>query len=186
VDDLTSLDVQLGPLPGSHTAIAVAKLLESGNCPSIHSITLKRNGIGNRGAIALSKALTYTLRSGVVHRLDLRQNSIGDKGAVALAKFYVALEDSALEELHLSSGNSEFGISTAAALAEAINGGGSPHLLGLSLAPNYLELEDPEVVAPLVEALERRWGEEGLRQHAPSVEWSCSRAYRDRCFLEKE
>src|SRR6185312_1087633 len=105
-------------------AITLIDVLESN--PSVNSLILSYNQIGDAGATALAKALESN--SSLIS-LDLGSNQIGDAGATALAK---ALEsNSSLTSLNLWS--NQIGHAGATALAKALESNFSLTSLNLSL-----------------------------------------------------
>lgn len=109
---------------GDLGAKAVAKALTPGRGSALRELCLGSNGIADKGAKELAKALGS---GSTLRRLSLRHNDIGDEGAQALA---VALaSNSELEELDMWGNN----------LTEK----GKTSLLAAARCKVFLELDDP-------------------------------------------
>jgi len=109
---------------GDLGAKAVAKALTPGRGSALRELCLGSNGIADKGAKELAKALGS---GSTLRRLSLRHNDIGDEGAQALA---VALaSNSELEELDMWGNN----------LTEK----GKTALLAAARCKVFLELDDP-------------------------------------------
>lgn len=109
---------------GDLGAKAVAKALIPGRGSALRELCLGSNGIADKGATELAKALGS---GSTLRRLSLRHNNIGDEGAQALA---VALaSNSELEELDMWGNN--------------LTDKGKTALLAAARCKVFLELDDP-------------------------------------------
>jgi len=109
---------------GDLGAKAVAKALIPGRGSALRELCLGSNGIADKGATELAKALGS---GSTLRRLSLRHNDIGDEGAQALA---VALaSNSELEELDMWGNN--------------LTDKGKTALLAAARCKVFLELDDP-------------------------------------------
>jgi len=86
---------------GSHGALALAKMLQSGGAPNVTEILLQRNHIGPYGAAAIFLACAQE-HSAPVEHLSLRRCKIGERGALALAAYIVPSTTTALSVIDLS------------------------------------------------------------------------------------
>lgn len=85
---------------GSHGALALAKVLQSGGTPNVTEILLQRNTIGPFGATAIFLACAQ--HDSAVEHLSLRRCRIGERGALALAAYIVPSTTTALATIDVS------------------------------------------------------------------------------------